>query len=231
MKGKLLILALILGLVWVVPAAADTVNIMANTAASSEAPNPLATYTGQLTYTDINATTATLAVTINWGDISPATGGFLTAIALNNPSNDISNVTENSLPTNFQVIPVGGPFNNNGISVQPYGAADFGASVTSDWLGGGSPNGGVPPNTVANFIFNLTGTNLDTLNANSFVQALSTGGGGGQQFFLARFRGFDNGGSDKEPAKVAPVPIPPSALLLGSGLLGLIGLGWRRKRD
>ena len=28
-----------------------------------------------------------------------------------------------------------------------------------------------------------------------------------------------------------PVPIPPSALLMGSGLLGLVGLGWRRKRS
>jgi hypothetical protein len=26
------------------------------------------------------------------------------------------------------------------------------------------------------------------------------------------------------------VPIPPSALLLGSGLLGLVGLGWRRRK-
>jgi hypothetical protein len=27
-----------------------------------------------------------------------------------------------------------------------------------------------------------------------------------------------------------PVPLPPSAMLLGSGLLGLVGLGWRRRK-
>ncbi len=27
------------------------------------------------------------------------------------------------------------------------------------------------------------------------------------------------------------VPIPPTALLLGSGLLGLVGLGWRRRKS
>jgi hypothetical protein len=29
---------------------------------------------------------------------------------------------------------------------------------------------------------------------------------------------------------MSPIPIPPSALLLGTGLLGLVGLGYRRKR-
>jgi hypothetical protein len=29
----------------------------------------------------------------------------------------------------------------------------------------------------------------------------------------------------------APIPLPPSALLLGSGLLGLVGLGWRRRKN
>ena len=31
--------------------------------------------------------------------------------------------------------------------------------------------------------------------------------------------------------RTCPVPVPPSALLMGSGLLGLVGLGWRRRRS
>jgi hypothetical protein len=32
-------------------------------------------------------------------------------------------------------------------------------------------------------------------------------------------------------SNVPQVPIPPTALLLGSGLLGIVGLGWRRRRS
>lgn len=38
-------------------------------------------------------------------------------------------------------------------------------------------------------------------------------------------------GLDVTGVNPSAVPIPPSALLLGSGLLGLVGLGWRRKQS
>ncbi|HAY22478.1 MAG TPA: hypothetical protein DCY27_10005 [Desulfobacterales bacterium] len=30
---------------------------------------------------------------------------------------------------------------------------------------------------------------------------------------------------------ISPIPIPPTALLMGGGLLGLVGLGWRRRKS
>ncbi len=41
---------------------------------------------------------------------------------------------------------------------------------------------------------------------------------------------FSFGTTPEYHCGTSPVPIPPTALLLGSGLLGLVGLGWRRKR-
>ncbi|MEJ2071774.1 MAG: PEP-CTERM sorting domain-containing protein, partial [Syntrophobacterales bacterium] len=39
------------------------------------------------------------------------------------------------------------------------------------------------------------------------------------------------GGGQLIPDPYIPTPVPPSLLLLGSGLLGLGLLGWRRKRS
>ena len=79
------------------------------------------------------------------------------------------------------------------------------------------------------FVFHLAGSNLNTLNENSFVNALSDGSSGagqGTQFFVARFRGLADGGSDKVPAAI-PEPSTYAMLLAG---LGLLGIGTRRMR-
>ena len=52
--------------------------------------------------------------------------------------------------------------------------------------------------------------------------------GQGPQFFVARFRGLIDGGSDKVPAMAVPEPGTWAFLL--AGLVTMIGIGVRRTR-
>ena len=47
---------------------------------------------------------------------------------------------------------------------------------------------------------------------------------------VVTYLGSANSYQGFEGIMTSPVPLPPSMLLLGSGLLGLVGLGWRRSR-
>lgn len=190
----------------------------------------LGDFTGELTYSFTSFMNATLIFELT--NTSPIdNGGFLTAFVFNNPQNQISNVTLFSTDGDFNLL--GGSTFNNKIKASPFGNFDIGASTSSQFSGGGNPNKGIGLGVTETFNFSLTGTNLDLLTSESFVSELSVGAsqGQGNQFFLARFRGFDDGGSNKTPGGAPPaIPEPSTYLLFSIGILGVLVLGWRPQK-
>ena len=198
--------------------------ITANQAASESS---LGNYTGSLTYSASNDTSATLTVELT--NTSPAAnGGFITAFAFNNPGNKITGVSLSSTDTDFGLV--GGAGFNNSINAMPFGDFDIGASTGSSFQGSGSPGLGIGvSSSMQTFTFTLTGTMFTSFTNLSFVNELSSNPATGKsaQFFVARFRGFNNGESDKVPGTtngdVVTTPEPSTIAVLG---IGLAGLGW-----
>lgn len=180
-----------------------------------------ATFEAVLTVTDATSTTATLTIALT--NTTPAgVGGFLTAFVLNNPDNKISSVTVASPPTNWGLLGLG----DNSENAAPFGQFDFGAGIGNNFQGGGNPSDGFAPGTGGTFMFNLVGTGLATLTAESFVNASSAppgmGGGSTQSSFAARFRG--EGVNDR----VAAVPETSTYVTLLAGVV-LLALRLRRR--
>jgi hypothetical protein len=99
--------------------------------------------------------------------------------------------------------------------VSPFGDREFVISATNGaWLGGGNPSGGIPVGSAATFTLLLSAdiTEASLFGLNEAI----------------RFRGFENGGSDKTFTTLTAVPEPGTLLLLGSALLGMGA--WSRKR-
>jgi len=186
--------------------------------------NNLGTYTGVVTYSATDSGNATLTVTLT--NTSPAAnGGYLTAFVLNNPFDRITGVSLSSTDPDFVLL--GGPSFQNGINGAPFGDFDIGAGTGGAFEGGGPPSKGIGVGSSATFTFTLTGTQLDTLSAGIILGTKSefvAGQGKETQTFVARFRGFNDGGSDKVPDEVvAHQPEPGTVVLLGLGMVGLAG--------
>jgi hypothetical protein len=209
-------------------AAADIFNIQDDVCLED-----LGTFTGTLNYVDTDATSATLTVTLT--NTSPAAnGGYITAFVFNNPGNLITGVNLNTA-TGLTTL-LGGTTFQDLVKASPFPNFDIGATVNGDnnngFEGGGSPNGGIAVGSTGTFTFSLTGTNLDTLNTDSFVNATVNDNVYGDIFMAVRFRGFEDDGSDKcttETDGFTPIPLPGTLPLLGTGLLALGIWRWRRR--
>lgn len=103
-------------------------------------------------------------------------------------------------------------------SAAPYGTFDWGAALGGDFLGGGSPKAGIAVGETREFVFEVCADAalLAVLDADDFFED-DIGYG-----FVTRFKGFNDGGSDKVTGYV---PAPGAV-----ALLALAGLAQRRRR-
>ncbi len=163
----------------------------------------LGAFTGSMEWSYLGGDTGSLTVTLT--NTSPAgNGGFLTGFVFNvRPA--VSVVYDGAMDGWSAVFDE---------SAVPFGVFDTGAALGGDWLGGGSPLGGLGVGSTWSFGFSVTGESsvLAAIVAHDFFDE-SAGIG-----FAARFRGFADGGSDKVTSTLpgpATLAAPLFAAVLG----------------
>lgn len=191
-------------------ASADIINIAADVGSSEHG---LGDFSGTIEYNFLSGNNGQLIVSLT-NTSEPTNGGFITALLFNIGAPERSGTDTASLVfTNYpDFVTIPGP----GINGSPYGLFDAGAGLGAQFEGGGNPNLGVAVGQTGVFEFLVNSPFASVLSAASFIS-------GPNDFnFLVRFRGFNDGGSDK-----VPVPVPGSVFLLG---LGAIAVSSRRRR-
>jgi hypothetical protein len=186
------------------PVFGDTILIAGDTADSTEG---LGDFTGSINY-EFDMFTGGM-LTIELTNTSPlGNGGFLTGFLFNIDSTDPG---AHAMLTNSPDYPLfEDTFSQSGA---PFGTFDSGAALGGDWEGGGSPAGGIPVFGTGSFEFDVMAADASSLTAIDFIS------GPAKFNFVVRFRGFEDGGSDKVPGQVVPAPAVLS-LLAGFGLFG-----------
>lgn len=151
-------------------------------------------FSGMVTYDPTAAYELTISLT---NTTSSAIGGYLTGLAFDLPDGTtVANYT--SSHAGMTLV--------SGASVAPFGTRDDAVALGGNWLGGGSPLGGVAAGTNGSWSFDL-------MNAPGSLTLADLN-------MVARFRGLANDGSDKVPA--IPEPETWAMLMAGLALLGVV---------
>lgn len=151
------------------------------------------------------------ALTISMSNnTSSSIGGFLTGFVFNIDSTDVNASAILSSSTDADFLDTGIE------SASPFGMFDAGAALGANWTGGGTPSAGMAVGAFESFVFSITADDASLLSSSSFF-------GGDGSGFAVRFRGLNDGGSDKV---LATIPAPGTASL---ALLGLAAATRRRR--
>lgn len=168
----------------------------------------LGSFTGEMSFVATGATSGLLTVTLT-NTSNPSNEGWLTAFAFN-VVDGVSVSYSSGLAGWMDIVNASG---------SPFGIFDHGASTSDSWEGGGSPSAGIALGQTASatFLVSASAPVLAGLTDESFFDD-SNG-----YAFVARFRGFADGNSDK----VVGVVPGPGALALAA--IGAIGVRRRRR--
>jgi hypothetical protein len=175
-------------------------------------------------YLGIDPEHGTISVSLkNTASISSAFTGF----AFNAPGNVTGLGTFTGPNVDWTVV-----YTPNAINTpMQFGFFDL-AAITGPNFNGGTPPNGIWNGKTGVFSIGVTGTNMNTLTTSSFLSLFSDLGGnvGVPENFVGRVQAIGLCGDGSDVAIPSNVPIPPSALLMGSGLLGIGLVGWRQKK-
>lgn len=200
-------------------ACADTITFSGSEVSTEN----LASFTGSMTWNYSGGGVGSLVVSLtNTSD--SANGGYMTGFAFNTSFTGL-NLTLCGAPNASWLI-------QQNASGSPFGTFDWAAALGGNFLGGGSPDAGIAVGDTGVFTFCVKGDDsiVSGLSASSFFDGDCTCEPGEENRypFAARFRGFNDGGSDKViacPPSVVPVPMP-----VALAAAGLLGVGFMRRR-
>jgi len=215
--GRATKVALVAGVLGVSAAAyAGPVNIQADMGNSTEG---LGDFTGTVEYTFTGGNTGTLVVELT-NTSNVANGGYLVAFVFNINSSDAGASATLSSTTDGDFLNITG----SGLEAPPFGTYEAGAGLNGTFLGGGSPIPGIAVGATETFTFDVVASDASTLDTMDFLS-------GSSDFdFVVRFRGFENGGSDKVPATTTIIPLPAPIVLAAIGLPMAGLMSWRARR-